>query len=60
MKFIYVKGQDNKDKMIAMGYKLLKANSRGDLFIFKNKDEALKFSSELEHLDYVTSDVLTF
>ena len=66
MKFLYVRGQLNKDKMLSLGYQLLKSNAKGDLFIFKNKDkgEALKFGidDELENSDiqFVPSDVLTF
>ena len=55
--FIYVKGKENKDKMIALGYKLIQA--KGDFFIFKqNKDEALTFS--LDDIKFVETNVLTF
>lgn len=68
MKFLYVRGQLNKDKMLSLGYQLLKSNAKGDLFIFKNKNkdkgEALKFGvdDELENsgIQFVPSDILTF
>lgn len=54
--FIYVKGEKNKAKMIALGYKLI--DTKGDFFIFKNKDEALTFS--LDDIQFVETNVLTF
>ena len=64
MKFVYVQGESNKEKMIALGYELIKGHPSGDIFIFKNKDEALKFglNEELEQSDitFITSNVLTF
>lgn len=64
MNFVYVQGETNKDKMLALGYELIKSDSKGRIFIFKNKDEALKFglNDELEQSDisFITSNVLTF
>ena len=58
--FIYVNGEENKAKLIALGYKLIKSNAKGDLFIFKsNKDEALTFGLD-DDIKFVKSNVLTF
>lgn len=61
--FIYVEKQ-HKDKMLALGYELIKSDSGGKFFIFKNKNkDDAKFSlGELERsgVQYMGSSVLTF
>lgn len=57
MKFIYVFGEEAKEKMCAMGYKLLKSNMQCQVHIFANKNE-LEFSAM--GIPCVMSDTLTF
>ncbi len=57
MKFIYVFGDEAKEKMCAMGYKLLKSNPSCGVHIFANRSE-LEFSSL--GIPCVMSDTLTF
>lgn len=57
MKFIYVFGDEAKEKMCAMGYKLLKSNPYCGVHIFANRSE-LEFSSL--GIPCVMSDTLTF
>lgn len=64
MKFIYVFKDEDREKMTAMGYQLIKDNPTCGVSIFKNKDE-LKFEESKEELassgvEYAASDVLSF
>ena len=36
--FIYVVGTDARDKMISLGYQLLKSNENSDVYVFLNND----------------------
>ncbi len=47
MRFIYVTGEDSKNKLLTMKYSLINENAQGGVYVFKNKDEA-KFSTEDE------------
>lgn len=47
MQFIYVTGEDSKNKLLAMKYSLISENAQSGVCVFKNKDEA-KFSAEDE------------
>ena len=56
-KFIYVFSEDARDKLIKLGYKLIKSDERNRAYIFENSD-ILKF----EQLDIsaIKSNTLTF
>lgn len=55
--FIYVFSTEDRDKLIAMGYKLLKANDVSGQYIFTSNGNYVFSDSEIK---YVMSDVLTF
>lgn len=55
--FIYVFDKDSKEKMIELGYTLLKESEDGQQCVF-NIDE--NFTYSLSDVKYVMSDILTF
>lgn len=55
--FIYVFDEDTKDKMIALGYELLKESEDGKEFVFCINNN---FTYTLSDEKYVVSDILTF
>lgn len=55
--FIYVTDKENRDKLIKLGYELLKGNDRIAIWVFKNK-EGLQF--DVQDIKCVVSDTLTF
>lgn len=55
--FIYVFDEETKDKMIALGYELLKESENGKEFVFYIDNN---FTYSLSDTKYVISDVLTF
>lgn len=63
MRFIYVMSKKDRDKMISMGYSLIKEDARNHVWVFDNKD-VTKFSSGEEisnaGVSFVLSDMLTF
>ena len=63
MQFVYVMCQEDKEKMIAMGYSLLKKHPENNVWVFKNYD-VVDFSDDdrLVNADisFVLSDVLRF
>mgnify|MGYP006384291485 CR=1 FL=1 len=63
MCFVYVMSKEDRNKMIAMGYSLIKEDERNNVWIFKNKDVST-FASEDEiteaGVSFVLSDMLTF
>ena len=56
-KFIYVFGEESRDVLLADEYKLLKSDTRNNIYVFENKSET-KLS--FEKMDYALSDTLTF
>lgn len=64
MEFVYVFGEENKEKMLALGYKLMKENAGCSVYIFKNKDKAMKFGADSDldrhNIKFVMSNTLTF
>jgi len=58
MKFVYVFGNDDKEKLIAAGYQLLKADTQNDIYTFK-ADDKLNFALN-DVVEFVESDKLTF
>ena len=63
MRFVYVMKKEDKDKMVAMGYSLIKEDKRNHSWVFENKD-VTTFASEDEitnaGVSFVLSDMLTF
>ena len=63
MRFVYVMKKEDKDKMVAMGYSLIKEDKRNHICVFENKD-VTTFASEDEitnaGVSFVLSDMLTF
>ena len=63
MKFIYVMREADRDKMMELGYHLIKGDDRNSIWAFDN-DGQMNFSSGDEvskgGISYVLSDVLTF
>lgn len=56
-KFIYVFDEESRDVLLANEYKLLKSDTKNNIYVFENKSET-KLS--FEKMDYVLSDTLTF
>lgn len=56
-KFIYVFGEESRDVLLANEYKLLKSDTKNNIYVFENKFET-KLS--FEKMDYALSDTLTF
>ena len=56
-KFIYVFDAATRDKLLEIGYQLLKTDESQKIYIFENKDE-LNFASG--DFSFVLSDTLTF
>ena len=57
MKFIYVFDAQNKEKLEALGYTLLKEDADSSVYIFES-NSSLKFG--LDDVDFIYSDTLTF
>ncbi len=55
--FIYVTDKKSKDKLVKLGYELLKGNDKTGVWVFKNRTDKQFDSSEIS---YVVSDTLTF
>lgn len=56
-KFIYVFDKDARDALLKAGFKLLKEDERGNVYIFMNQD---KSSYALAEFSYIENDTLTF
>lgn len=63
MRFVYVMKKEDRDKMAAMGYPLIKEDRRNHIWVFENKD-VTTFASEDEitnaGVTFILSDMLTF
>lgn len=63
MRFVYVMSEEDKNKMLAMGYSFIKKDVRNNIWVFENKD-VTTFASEDEianaGIAFVLSDMLTF
>lgn len=57
VKFIYVFSENDCEKLLELGYKLLKLDDKNSIYVFAN-DADLHFA--LGEDDYILSDVLTF
>ena len=63
MHFIYVKQQDDKEKMLSLGYHLLKEDEKNQIWVFANRKQAgFSTEDELKKADvvFLLSDLLTF
>lgn len=58
MPFIYVMDAESRDHLLALGYKMIKANEAQHIWVFDNSDK-MNFSVELT-VPHVASNVLTF
>lgn len=56
-KFIYVFSVDDRDKLLSMGYTLIKSDERNSYYVFENR-ESLQF--DVKDLRYIASSTLTF
>lgn len=63
MHFIYVRSEQDKDKMLALGYTLIKEDKRNNMWIFQNKNtELFACNAEMSAagIKFVLSNTLTF
>lgn len=63
MHFIYVMSEQDKDKMIALGYTLMKEDIRNFIWVFQNKDsEKFAINDEMSKagIHFIPSNTLTF
>lgn len=63
MRFIYVKSEQDKDKLLALGYVLMKKDDRNNVWVFQNKDvKTFDHNGEIEKsgIRFVLSNTLTF
>lgn len=63
MHFIYVKSKNDRDKMLALGYVLMKEDTRNNLWVFQNRgNETFGRRSELSQagIRFALSNTLTF
>lgn len=58
MKFIYVFDSADKERLVSIGYKLLKEDSMNSIYIFET-DAKLSFAGQGVE-KFIFSDVLTF
>lgn len=63
-KFVYVMSEGDKEKLLQLGYKLLRSDKVNKVFIFENKKE-LTFECdehplEAQNVNFILSSVLTF
>ena len=56
-RFIYVFSKESRNVLLANEYKLLKSDTKNNIYVFENKSET-KLS--FEKIDYALSDTLTF
>lgn len=63
MRFVYVKSEQDRDLMLALGYALLKEDKRNHIWIFQNKNDiAFDSDGKLDNVGvkFVLSNTLTF
>ena len=57
MKFIYVFESADKEKLVDLGFQLLKEDSKNSIYVFVVND-SLKFG--MDDINFMCSDTLTF
>lgn len=55
--FLYVMDKESRDRLLALGFELLKANDKNTIWVFVNKSEQAFDSVDVP---CVVSDTLTF
>ena len=63
MRFVYVKSEQDRDLMLALGYDLMKEDKRNHIWIFQNKNDiAFDSDGKLDNVGvkFVLSNTLTF
>lgn len=65
MHFIYVMRQEDKNKMIELGYELLKEDPRNGVWVFENNNKLTFDACGVDPLDaagipHIRSDMMTF
>lgn len=58
-KFIYVFDVSARDKLLAAGFSLLKADDKNEMYVF-NASSNLNFKLSSADISYLTSNTLTF
>ena len=63
MRFIYIKSQSDKEKMLELGYTLIKEDTHNGIWVFLNKDVEI-FDHDVEikkaGIQFTLSSTLTF
>lgn len=59
MKFIYVCSEEDRDRLMSLGFRFIKNQKGGSLWAFEN-DETLGINLDAELDVYVFSNTLTF
>lgn len=57
MKFIYVFNSKDKDTLESAGYKMLKADDKNSVYVFKAED---RLAFALSNVNFIPSNTLTF
>lgn len=63
MRFIYVKSESDKEKMLSLGYSLIKGNGQNGIYVFLNKNvKTFDNDSEITNagIQFALSNTLTF
>lgn len=63
MRFIYVKSESDKEKMLKLGYSLMKEDSQNGIWVFLNEDaKTFNHANEITKagIQFVLSSTLTF
>ena len=56
-KFIYLFNRDARDKLLSLGFTILKNNEKDNIFVFENS-QTMNFS--LSNEEFVFSDTISF
>ncbi len=56
-KFLYVFSEKERDKLLKLGYSLIKSDTKCDIFVFGNED---KLNFDKKTIEAIPSDTLTF
>lgn len=56
-RFLYVFDKESRDKLISVGFELLKSDNKNDVYIFANR---MDMAFELASISFVRSNTLTF
>lgn len=63
-KFIYVFNNEAKNKLLSLGYNLIKNDDNGHVYIFNSENKSRTFSADIMDgtidVSYILSDSLTF